>query len=261
MREESRKIALALGLLVFLYGEDHLALAESAGDACRTHVQMGKGERLLKRLVVLPPQVEMYELGAGGRTKMDDWMAKANQEIVSALRGVMTAREDLSVTVMAEEGLAPEIETNLDETNALFNLVAANILSHTYAPGGNERADGFFVHKLTNFDYSLGKEVQGLSPESDAFLLVRGVGQQVTGGRKALEITAMILGAAASKGRSSSGRMSQSGGAGTVALVDAHTGEVLRFCRMQGNYDFQDPAGAGTFASQALMLLAIPHGK
>ncbi|TLY28722.1 MAG: hypothetical protein E6K63_07275 [Nitrospirae bacterium] len=211
-----------------------------ASELSRSHPDLEAKRQLIKSVVLLPPQVEMYEIGAGGSVeRMEEWSAAANSNVHVVLETELKKFDDLRVTRLAESGLSPATSANLDETQALFTVVNNSILLHTF----DYRQRQFFPEKARQFTYSLGSEIQGLDEQADAFLLVKGFDRRSSGGRKALQAGTMIIGAAL-------GVVAIPRGGGnlmSVALVDAKTGSILWYYRTVQVYDLRESEDAIAF--------------
>jgi hypothetical protein len=116
---------------------------------------------------------------------------------------------------------------------------------------------------MTNFDYSLGKEVKGLAKEGvEILFLVSGTDHVWTGGRQALQAIAVIIGIGA--GVATGVMVLPALGGGTainVALVDARSGEILWYNVKQsgGGVDLRDPKSAADLVKD--LLEDFPIGK
>ena len=211
-----------------------------ASELSRSHPDLEAKRQLIKSVVLLPPQVEMYEIGAGGSVeRMEDWSAAANSNVQTVLEIELKKRDDLLVARLAETQLSSSAISNLDETEALFRVVNNSILLHTF----DYRQRQFFPEKARQFTYSLGSEIQGLDEQADAFLLVKGFDRRSSGGRKALQAGTMIIGAAL-------GVVAIPRGGGnlmSVALVDAKTGSILWYYRTVQVYDLRESEDAIAF--------------
>ncbi len=190
----------------------------------------------------MPPSVNLYQLAVGGATQLIDEPPEAAKQLVAtAIEAELRRHADIvfkpfpspSAGHLTSSDLsAAEIRAELEETQALFDAVSAEVLLHTYPSD----PDQTFPEKLTNFDYSLGPEVQRLAKvaDADALLFISGIDYISTGGRKALIGLSVVVGlflAAASAGGGGGGRVGLVVPPGltviSVGLVDATTGDLL----------------------------------
>lgn len=213
----------------------------------RAHPSLEERGKVIKTVVVLPPRVEVFQLTAGGiKEKMDEWSAEAKKNVMTAIEGELTGRPGLLIKPLSEDSLPREVESDLEETQALFDAVNASIIFHTYGP-----PEQLFSDKIKGFDYSLGQEVEGLRIlEADALLLVRGVDHISTEGRKALQTGAVLLGALVGVVVVPRGGVA----AVSIALVDAHSGSILwyNFKGSAGGHDLRDPTSAASLVKGLL---------
>lgn len=142
-----------------------------------------------KTVVVLPPQVFVYELSAGGvPTRMGDWETTARSNLTEA-----------ATRLAGEAGLfsaraAPVFETHeqdqIDAHIGLYERVAQSVFVY----GRGEQAA--WAHKKNEFDYTLGPGLAFLRERTgaDAALIVLGSDFISSDGRKALFFAGLALG-------------------------------------------------------------------
>jgi hypothetical protein len=185
-------------------------------------------------VMLMPADVEVFELGTGGDTeKMDDWCEQARTNVINAVKNQLQGRATVMIRECDSLQLPSTVKRNLEETQALFQAVNASVVLHTYGEGRDR-----FDDKIKKFDYSLGGEVRELSDSADAYLFVRGVDYISSSGRTAAQVGAVIVGALF-------GMSVTPHGAPTflaIALVDAKTGELLwhTYTAEEGTYDLRD---------------------
>jgi hypothetical protein len=226
----------------------------------RSHPSLEAKAKGIKTVAILPPRVDIFQIDAGGvREKMDEWSTQAKKNIEDAVRAELHRRTGFLITPRSQESLPEEVKSNLEETYSLFDAVNTSILLHTYFQDPNYR----FEEKMTNFDYSLGKEVKGLAKEGvEILFLVSGTDHVWTGGRQALQAIAVIIGIGA--GVATGVMVLPALGGGTainVALVDARSGEILWYNVKQsgGGVDLRDPKSAADLVKD--LLEDFPIGK
>ena len=159
----------------------------------------------------------------------------------------MAKRNLFHLTQLAEQSLDGPARENYDETRALYNVVEASIGSHTYDIPGQLFNPMYFATKAREFVYSLGSEIQQLTPEADAFMLIQGFDERGSGGRKEFFwfpiILPLVLG-----GPSGPIRVHPL----TVALVEAKTGTIVWFYRTLKKYDLRKAGEASEFVEDVL---------
>lgn len=190
----------------------------------------------------MPPKVDVYQITAGGvKEKIDQWTTEAQENIMAAIENQLTERLGCVVQFFSDLSRSEEVVADLENIQALFDAVNASILVHTYGP-----PDQVFPEKITNFDYSLGLEVNALAEQADALLFVRGVDHISTGGRKTLQtIGSVFLSVLSGVAVIPQGGFT----AVSIALVDADTGSLLwySFNSSGGRDDLRDRGDASGF--------------
>ena len=147
----------------------------------------------VKTIAVLPADIEVYQLSAGGvRELIDEWSDKAKADTADALKKHLAERYGFQIKFIDEQWLKDNHKEAWNDNLALYNAVAYSALLHAY-PGDNT-----FPDKMKNFDYTLGQEIQDLAKicEADALLFVYGVDHEATAGRTALLVWNLLMGAA-----------------------------------------------------------------
>jgi hypothetical protein len=201
----------------------------------RAHPQLNTRIEKVNTITVIPLKVDVYQVTAGGvKEKMDEWCMQAKRNVLTAIENDLKLRPLLNIKSIPETFMSEDKKINLEQTDALFEAVNSSIIIHTYGQPIHR-----FPEKIQNFNYTLGPEVRQLSNQTDALLLVRGVDNISTGGRKALQAGRVILGALVGV------QVTPMLGATAVnlALVDANTGEILwfNFHASAGDHDLRDP--------------------
>jgi hypothetical protein len=125
----------------------------------------------VKAIGILAPDIEYYELSAGGiREKNDTWSEQANRNVVDALTTELT-NKGFEVKVIAREGA---LKQSMDEILGLFSSIAWSYQQHVVAV----RYVDLFPHKVEFFDYSVGPVDEILDAyHVNALCLVDGIGQ------------------------------------------------------------------------------------
>lgn len=192
----------------------------------RSHPEMTERVKVVRTTGILPPDIKVYSVSAGGVEEVrDDWSRQGREHVLDAVRRNTGGR-------VAEIKPAPgdrELEELIGDVQALYRAVSASIVSHTLGWGPD-----VFRHKVERFEYSIGPIDALLRRQrADALLIVQGYDEVSTGGRKALRTVGAIIPFAPKTASDSAGM--------SMALVD-RTGAVLWFNvdGGGGGIDFRD---------------------
>jgi len=164
-----------------------------------------------KKVVLLPPQVFVFELSAGGvPTRMPEWETAARSNLVTA--ATRLARESGPFDVVPTPPLGSTDLDTLDAHIGLYDRVAQSVFVYGR---GDQTA---WAHKKNEFDYTLGPGLAFLREQTgaDAALIVLGSDFISSGGRKAAFIAGLALGIVMPLGQSFI----------TAGIVDLKTGDV-----------------------------------
>jgi hypothetical protein len=208
-------------------------------------------ERLpaIKTVAVVPADVKVYELGAGGtRELMDDWSEKARENVLAAVRKHLGQGGSLALKDFDPKDDAA-VEEEVRDVRALYEAVSASVLVHTYGP------ETTFQTKKERFDYSLGPLPKlGEAAAADALLFVYAVDHISSGGRVALNVFTVLLAAAAGVVVVPAGGHTMV----TAALVDARTGDLLWFNARatRGGHDLRDATSAESIVADTFAALS-----
>ncbi|HEX9155133.1 MAG TPA: hypothetical protein VF819_06180 [Nitrospira sp.] len=238
----TRLVAVITAMILFL------PAPLRASELVRAHPDLAAKFPGIKSVVLLPPRISMYEIGAGGTVEaMEDWGTAAQANVSRAFSTNPLPLVTFQVTELDEQTLSPSVRDTYDETRLLYEVVGDSIKLHTSFESG----PSLFPEKILTFVYSLGSEIQQLAPEADAFLIIEGFDQRSSVGRKVLQagttLIGLVLGAIVIP-RGGNDLM-------TVALVEAKTGTILWFYRTTAGYDLRDASSAAQFAEDALKTL------
>ena len=211
------------------------ACATQSVTTIRAHPQMEEMVKPSMAISVIPLEVEVCQLTAGGISeKIDEWCSQARNNVVTAIQQELEGKPLLLIKPFHETLLSQKRKANLEETSALFDAVNASIINHTYG-----LADHQFPEKIENFDYSLGEEVSELTEGVDTILFLKGYELVPTAGKQAVETGKLILGALVGVAVP----MNLGGTVVSMALVNAETGTIIWYNRDGGgkNADLRDP--------------------
>ncbi len=207
----------------------------AATPSAKVHytIRQQPGSRPLQQVVLLPVDVDVYELSAGGvKEKVPEWSSTAETNIRSALLVSKGAAGTCCTTRHVDtSSLTPDEREILEEHLALFNTVATNAMWATLP------FNTAWHFKAEHFDYTLGdglgflKEKYGL----DAGLVITGEDVVSSSGRKTTAVLGAMFGVAIPLGHSI-----LMGG-----LVDFSSGDLLwlnHVVSAAGQADLRDPA-------------------
>ncbi len=164
-----------------------------------------------KKVVLLPPQIFVYELSAGGvPSRMADWEAVARGNLTSA--AIRMAADAKLFEVLALPALVRAEQEWLDAHIGLYDRVAQSVFVYGR---GEESA---WAHKKNAFDYTIGPGLAMLRDRTgaDAALIVLGSDAISSDGRKAAFVAGLLLGIVMPLGQSFL----------TAGVVDLQTGDV-----------------------------------
>ena len=189
----------------------------AAGPSSRVHytIKQDPGSRPLQQVVLLPVDVDVYELSAGGvREEVPEWSRTAETNIRNALLVSKDAEGECCVTRQVDSSsLSPAERELLEEHLALFNTVAANVL------WTSQPVNSAWHYKAEHFDATLGDGLGFLKTRYgvDAGLIIVGEDVVSSAGRKTTAFVGAMMGVAVPLGYSI-----LMGG-----LVDFSTGDLL----------------------------------
>jgi len=209
-----------------------------------THPNIGDRAPRLKNITLLPPRIDVFEIGAGGvLEKMDDWSRSGAENVLKAFQSELGRRNGVQLNSLETATLPEELKVEIEQTQLLFDAVSASIALHIYGPELLR-----FDDKRTNFQYSLGVETAKLATTvADALLIVKGFDQISSSGRQAVQVGTIIAAAALGIVVIPQGGIT----AMNVALVDARSGDIVSL-RSPGGHDLRNPSSASAFVKNIL---------
>ncbi len=170
-----------------------VVLFSGCASLVKTSATYQEALKEMKIIAVMPPDVEVYKLTAGGmRELIDEWTQDSKDYIKEALQKHIGNRFGFEVKFVEEDWLKINHKSLWNNNRSLYSAVAQCALYHAYS------GPAAFPAKLKNFDYTLGAEIQPLSQVlgADALLFVYGYDHEATAGRVALIVWRVLLGAA-----------------------------------------------------------------
>jgi len=227
-------VALVVGAILTSFG------CVGVPAAYRKNPQFESSCKNIKTYGLVKPQVEVFEISAGGVPELrDDWCAAARGNVVAAFERKFSSK------MINLKTIEPDVSTSqeFDEVSALYKVVSYSIKAHTYSPVN------IFPEKVDKFDYSLGPIDRLLERYGcDGLIFVYGHDEISTAGRKTLMAAGMVVGALTGV------YAGPRGGATTidVALVDA-SGTILWYSfQLQGATDLRDPGSAAQMVERVM---------
>ena len=203
----------------------------------RAHPELDRRAKVVRVVGLLPPDIKIYELTAGGVTELrDEWSAAGRAAVLQGLNEAFKERGIAIKPLVVDK----DLQGSVDDVTVLYRAVSGSIIEHTYK-------EHPFHTKLENFDYSVGPIDPLLQKyQADGIVIVYGVDQISTAGRKALRGVGLVLGAVTGQAVVSSGATVLN-----IALVD-RSGAVLwyKIAVDRGGFDLRDPRSAKAFVQR-----------
>lgn len=191
------------------------------------------------RVLLIPPDVELYELTAGGLAEpRAEWTAAARANLIDAITALLAER-DADLVHLGNADDDPLSPHPYGQVVKLHGAVGRAILMHA---AGDALA---LPTKKGRFDWSLGRDVvpMGEAYQADFALFVHARESFSTSGRVALVVIGAILGAYVPGGQE----------VGFASLVDLRSGDLVWFNQAQGTIgDLRKPESARTAAGNLL---------
>lgn len=214
--------------LLFVFALSVPALAAAAYSAVNPRLASLPPDEKPKKILLLPPQMFVAELSAGGIIqKQDDWTREANENLLAATEAYF--RDDGRFEVRRMPPLDGQDAETVESHIGLYDRVAYAI--YVYGRG----LDSGWQHKKAEWDYTLGNGLGFLREKTgaDTALIFTGADIISSGGRKAAFAVGLLLGIAIPVGQSFI----------SVGLADLKTGEIRWMSYDQSmTLDSRDPA-------------------
>jgi hypothetical protein len=203
----------------------------------RAHPELDRRARTVRTIGLLPPDIKIYELSAGGVAELrDEWSAAGRDAVVQGLTETFSGR---GIT-MKPLAIDKDQQRAVEDVTVLYRAVSSSIIEHTYKQYP-------FQTKLEHFEYSVGSlDALLQKTQADAVVIVYGVDEISTNGRKALRGVGLVLGAVTGQPVVSSGMTALN-----IALVD-RSGAVLwyKIAGDSGGFDLRDGKSAKAFVQR-----------
>ena len=201
----------ALARLLFVLALSLPGLAQAADSAVNPRFASLPQNERPKKVLLLPPQMFVAELSAGGVIqKQDDWTKVASENLLLAAESYF--RGNGQFETMRLPRLEHDTEEIVESHIALYDRISYAI--YIYGRGDNS---GWHKNK-TEWDYTLGEGLAFLREKTgaDTALLFTGIDIISSSSRKATFAIGLVLGVAIPLGQSFI----------SVGLADLKTGEI-----------------------------------
>ena len=234
-RVHSRKLSFLIAFSMMITA---LPLAVQAADTPHwVHYKwLSSNPTLPRKVVVLPVNIEVVEVSAGGvEEKVPDWSKEASQSVFKALSAAINKQ---SLKELAAPQFSGDSAANVDEHLALYKLVV------------NTATSTGWRHKIKHFDYSIGPGLRRVADNTgvDVAIMVYGRDYVSTAGRMAravagnIPIVNIFTGPAPELGHSFI----------HVGVVDLRTGDLLWMNSnvRKGSTNLRDPDDAAKMVNE-----------
>lgn len=141
-----------------------------------------------RKILLLPPEVRMQEVSAGGIAEtVQEWSNRANENLVHALKELVREKQLFELVDMP--ALSEEQQEIVDQHVAMYEVVANN----AYQFG--KLNDGSWSQRAKDLNYTVGPGLQFLAEQTgaDGALFLVGLDSVSTPGRRALFIVTTIM--------------------------------------------------------------------
>lgn len=221
-------------------------LAACATDD-RSAIETLKREHAPPGVLVMPLDVELYEVSAGGiRERRADWTEDAKNHLMDALHQ-QAERRRLELIAFDETGLSPDVAEQAIALRSLHRAVGRSILHYEY--GGGPRLP---TKPDDTLDWSLGPAVRTLAEAhngADYALFVHLRDSYSSPGRVLFSVAVAVLFRSVAPGGSQTG---------FASLIDLDSGDVVWFNVLgRPGGDVRDAESAADTAS--ILLRGLPE--
>jgi hypothetical protein len=216
--------------LLFVLAMSLPGLAAAAYSAANPKLASLPQNERPKKILLLPPQMFVGELSAGGVVqKQDDWTKQSSENLLSAAEFIFRQGDQFQPIRLPV--ISPEEMEKIEGHIGLYDRLALAI--YIYGRG----KDSAWKHRHEEWDYTLGDGLAFLREKTgaDTALIFIGTDLISSSGRKAIFTVGLALGMALPLGQSFI----------TVGLADLKTGDIRWMSYDQSlSLDSRDPAAA-----------------
>lgn len=238
------------GLLLLVFAS--LLLGACTSTQVRTvKDDSGRPVSLSGSVVVVEPDIELYEVLAGGAQEpRKAWTDTARRLYPQMTREILTARG----LAVAPDFALPPADSNDDRLRQLYLLNQAVSISILQYARASTNPDAGLRNKHGRFDWTLGPGVSAMREATGAdyalFTYIRD--SYTSGGRVAMRVIGFLL---------LGGDIGGGYQVGVASLVDLRTGQVVWHNLLFDQAgDLRDPAGARETADDLLRGLNVQRG-
>lgn len=229
------------GILILTWASLAVFHPGSAEASSTTSSRSDLADRLygIRSIGLIPPSVRIFEISAGGvREYKEDWSAKGKENLTKSLQDHFQEK----LFVIKTDTLDNNVKADLDDVLALYRMVIGSYLLQFDSEQGFPVKQDFSEYVLGPLDNLFD------ALNVDALVIVKGVDEISTAGRKTMIAVGML--AAIALG---TGGVPHPGVAGMdIGFID-RSGAVLwyKLGGLSGN-DFRDPKGASKITEEIL---------
>jgi hypothetical protein len=205
---------LGMAILVVFIG---LTGCATPGASTHTSLKQAPDRLLPKRVLLLPAEIRVHEISAGGVIeKVDAWSEQASAHVLADLRARTASGQPFQLVEMPS--LNAEDKANLDQHAALYEVVAGTAFM---AKSGHQ----VWRERTKEFDYTIGPGLKALADDAaiDAALITIGTDYISSSGRKAAMVMGAIVTVLSGVIAAPAGGMAYL----SVGIVDLRTGDLL----------------------------------
>ena len=249
--------ATATALALYALSVFSIFLTGCATAGFLAHPDLAQRISGIKSIALLPPRIDVYELGMISSGRVAGWSDTATANISDAATLQLKSLARIQSERVLTDSLSDAQKDELRDVQSLLDAVRTSVQVHVQ--GGTEQR---FPAKQSDFDYSLGtfNEITK-STNTDAFLLLQGVDHITSPGHRALNAALLLTSAAAAGGARMVLIPIVNLGTTWVSasLVDSRTGDILWYRNEMstGGYDLRDSESAIGFVRK--LFEGFPH--
>lgn len=171
-----------------------------------------------KKIIIVPPQIKMYEISAAGEEEIVEWTKQATVNMKNSISSEISNKNILNNEILDLTNLSKTDQESVINTQNLMYRVGESINFHAL-----ETSFYKFNNKMKNFDYKIGDQLANISQDGDLYLFINGFDKVQSSGKKAVETAKLIIGAIFGVAAGDIGGITYS----NITLVDGKTGKIL----------------------------------
>ncbi len=163
-------------------------LTGCAASRTYTATESGRPFPKLTKILLLPPEVRMQEVSAGGIAELvDEWSKKANENLVLALKEQVSEKQMFDIVEMPP--LSDAEQEIVEQHTAMYEVVATNVYQF------GKLNDHSWSERAKDLNYTIGPGLRFLAEKTgaDAALFLVGLDTVSSAGRKAMFVLTTIV--------------------------------------------------------------------